>query len=135
VDPAIARALQEADELELITTGRVTGRPHAVRVQFAYRDGIVWLRTGGRPSSADATGVRRGPSRRTSDWLRNLEHEPAARVRIGANDVRVRYVPSADPAADLRRAVDLLRAKYGSEWVGDWYLDTGRIPVRLRLEE
>jgi hypothetical protein len=47
----------------------------------------------------------------------------------------VRYEPSADRDEDLRRAVALLREKYGSEWVADWYLDTGRIPVRLRLEE
>ena len=32
-----------------------------------------------------------------------------------------------------RRAVELLRGKYGPEWVADWYLDIGRIPVKLRL--
>ena len=135
MDPAWSTALAEADELELVTTGRATGQPHIVRLRFAYGDGLIWLRTGERAAAPDATGVRRrGESERTSDWLRNLEHDPDARVRIGNAQFRARYEPSEDAAADLRRAVDLLRQKYGAEWVGDWYLDAGRIPVKLRLE-
>lgn len=135
MDPAIERALAEADELELVTTGRVSGSPHAVRLQFAYDDGVVWLRTGERPSAPDATGVRRRTSSdRTTDWLRNLEHDPRAQVRIGRAAIEVRYEPSTEPAADLRHLVDLLREKYGVEWVADWYVDMGRTPVKLRLE-
>ena len=136
MDPAwsIERALAEADELELVTTGRVSRQPHTVRLRFAYDDGVIWLRTGERPSAPDASGIRRRTeSDRTSDWLRNLEHDPDARVRIADAELAARYEPSADPAADLRRAVELLREKYGAEWVGDWYLDAGRIPVKLRL--
>lgn len=115
--------------------GRVSGDPHVVRLRFAYDDGVVWLRTGERPSAPDASGVRRRTeSDRTTDWLRNLEHDPEARVRIADAELPARYEPSGDRAADLRRAVDLLREKYGAEWVGDWYLDAGRIPVKLRLE-
>jgi F420H(2)-dependent quinone reductase len=136
VDPATKRALAEADELELVTTGRVSGDRHTVRLRFAYDDGVVWLRTGERPSAPDASGVhRRTESDRTTDWLRNLEHNPEARVRIGDAELSARYEPSADAPADLRRAVELLREKYGAEWVGDWYLDAGRIPVRLRLDD
>ena len=105
-----------------------------MRLQFAYDAGAVWLRTGGRAPAPDATGVRRGGTPPT-DWLRNLEHTPRARLRVGGAEIAVRYEPSADRDEDLRRAVALLREKYGSEWVADWYLDTGRIPVRLRLEE
>jgi hypothetical protein len=134
VDAATRRALADADELELVTTGRVSGRAHSVRVQFAYEDGVVWLRTGERPSAPDASGVRRRTkSERETDWLRNLEHDPLARVRIADAELPAVYEPSADPAADLRRAVDLLREKYGPEWVADWYLEIGRIPVKLRL--
>ena len=57
----------------------------------------------------------------------------ADRWRTYAAELAARYEPSADPAADLRHAVELLRKKYGAEWVGDWYLDAGRIPVKLRL--
>jgi len=134
VDAAITRALIEADELELVTTGRVSGQPHSVRLRFAYTDGVVWLRTGERPSAPDASGVRRRTrSERETDWVRNLEHDPHARVRIADADLPAVREPSIDPAADLRRAVDLLRQKYGAEWVGDWYLEMGRIPVKLRL--
>jgi hypothetical protein len=134
VDAGTERALTEADELELVTTGRVSGETHTVRLRFAYADGVVWLRTGERPLAADASGVRRRTeSDRTSDWLRNLEHDPHARVRIADTELAARYEPSADPAADLRRVVELLRDKYGAEWVGDWYLDAGRIPVKLRV--
>jgi hypothetical protein len=134
VDGAIARALAEADELDLVTTGRSSGRPHVVRLRFAYDDGVIWLRTGERPSAPDASGVRRRTeSDRTTDWLRNLEHDPNARVRIADAELSARYERSADAVADLRRAVELLREKYGAEWVGDWYLDVGRIAVKLRL--
>ena len=134
MDPATTRALAEADELELVTTGRVSGRPHSVRLRFAYADGVVWLRTGERPSAPDAIGVRRRTrSERETDWVRNLEHDPHARVRIADADLPALREPSIDPAADLRQAVDLLRQKYGAEWVGDWYLEMGRIPVKLRL--
>jgi hypothetical protein len=134
VDAGTKRALAEADEIELVTTGRVSGEPHAVRLRFAYDDGVVWLRTGERGSAPDAVGVRRRTEAdRTSDWLRNLEHDPDARVRIADAELPARYEASVDPAADLRRAVELLREKYGAEWVGDWYLDAGRIPVKLRL--
>ena len=134
MDPAWSSALAEADELELVTTGRISGQPHAVRLRFAYQDGVIWLRTGERPSAPDASGVRRRTkSERETDWLRNLEHDPHARVRIADAEVPAVYEPSTDPASDLRRAVDLLREKYGPEWVADWYLEMGRIPVRLRL--
>ncbi len=134
MDVATERALALADELELVTTGRVSGQAHRVRLRFAYDDGVVWLRTGERPSAPDASGIRRRrESDRTSDWLRNLEHDPQARVRIADAELGARYEPSTDAGADLRRAVELLRQKYGAEWVGDWYLDSGRIPVRLRL--
>ena len=134
MDPAWTRALAETDELELVTTGRISGQPHAVRLRFAYQDGVIWLRTGERPSAPDASGVRRRTkSERETDWLRNLEHDPHARVRIADAEVPAVYEPSTDPASDLRRAVDLLREKYGPEWVADWYLEMGRIPVRLRL--
>ncbi|HEV8536441.1 MAG TPA: nitroreductase/quinone reductase family protein [Candidatus Limnocylindria bacterium] len=134
MDAATERALTESEELELSTTGRLSGRPHSVRLRFAYADGLVWLRTGERPPAADASGVRRRSSAdRETDWLRNLEHDPSCRVRIGQADLEARYEPSTDRDADLKRAVALLRDKYGAEWVADWYSDMGRIPVKLRL--
>ena len=92
------------------------------------------LRTGERASAPDASGVRRRTeSDRTTDWLRNLEQNPAALIRIADAEIPARYERSVDPAADLRRVVELLRRKYGAEWVADWYLERGRIPVKLRV--
>jgi hypothetical protein len=134
VDRATLDALAKGDEIELITTGRSTGKPHSVRLRFAYDDSVIWLRTGERPPPPDASGVRRRTSAdRETDWLRNLEGNPRCRVRIGRAEIEARYEPSTDPPADLRRTVELMRAKYGPEWVADWYVEMGRIPVKIRL--
>ena len=110
------RALRESEELEVLTTGRRTGAPHAVKVWFAYDGGAVWLRT-----DSDA------------DWLRNLERDPRCRIRVAGIETPARREPVADEAAALRELVDLWRAKYGAEWVSDWYVERGRVPVRLVL--
>jgi hypothetical protein len=134
VDPAVAGALCDAAARAPGTTGRVSGESHTVRLRFAYEDGIVWLRTGERPSAPDASGIRRRTeSERTTDWLRNLEQHPDARIRIADAELPARYERSTDPPADLRMAVELLRKKYGADWVADWYLEMARIPVKLRL--
>ena len=101
----------------LITHGRKTGRPHKATVWFAHDDGVLWLRT-----DVD------------TDWYLNLERDPRCRIRIGAVELAATREPIADEAAALRRVVDLFRAKYGVEWVSDWYVERGRAPVRLRLE-
>lgn len=117
MDPGREKALREAEELVLVTRGRKTGRPHEATVWFAYEDGGIWLRTD-----------------RDTDWYRNLRRHPHGRVRIGSTELAARSETIADEAAALRHVVDLFRAKYGVEWVGDWYVERGRAPVRLRLE-
>lgn len=109
-------ALRIAQEITLETRGRRTGRPHRVTLWFAYEDGGLWLRTD-----------------RDTDWFRNLVAEPACRVRLGAESVGAVREALPDEDAALRRLVDLWRAKYGGEWVADWYVERGRTPVRLRL--
>jgi hypothetical protein len=109
--------LREAEEIVLITRGRKTGRPHEATVWCAYENGGIWLRTD-----------------RDSDWFRNLVRDPRCRLRVGPAELGAVREPIADEAAALRHVVDLFRAKYGAEWVGDWYVERGRTPVRLRLE-
>lgn len=82
-----------------------------------YESGGIWLRTD-----------------RTSDWYRNLLRDPRCRIRAGTTEIDAVKEPIDDEAAALRHVVDLFRAKYGAEWVGDWYVERGRTPVRLRLE-
>ena len=105
-----------------MTTGRRTGRPHTVTLWSAYDDGTLWLRT-----DSDA------------DWYRNLLADPRCRVRFGSHEVDGKYEPvaEADEASareqGLRHLIGLWRRKYGNEWVGDWYVERGRIPVRVRI--
>lgn len=100
-----------------MTRGRKTGRPHEASVWFAYEDGTVWLRT-----DHDA------------DWYRNLRRDGRATIRVGEAQLAATFERIADEATALRHVVDLFRAKYGVEWVSDWYVERGRTPVRLRLE-
>ena len=116
-DDDLERALETSEEVELLTVGRRSGAAHAVRVWFAYDGEAIWLRTD-----------------RAADWLRNLERDPHCRIRVGAIEHAARREPVADEAAALRHIVDLWRAKYGAEWVADWYVERGRVPVRLVLE-
>lgn len=109
-------ALAAAEELVLVTQGRRSGRPHEARVWFASEGDDLWLRT-------DAT----------TDWFRNLEVDPRCRVRVGAHELAAVRVAVADTMSALRHVVTLFRAKYGQEWVADWYVERGRVPVLLRL--
>jgi deazaflavin-dependent oxidoreductase (nitroreductase family) len=68
----------------LTTRGRVTGQPHEIEIWFALDGARIYLLAGGGTSS---------------DWVRNLQAEPAVTVRIGATT----YAGTArvvDPATD-----------------------------------
>jgi len=54
-------------------------------------------------------------------------------VVIDDRQREARFEPPTDLAADLRGLVELWRAKYGADWVQDWYVEKGRVPVKLRL--
>ena len=112
----IEDVLRRAEEIELVTRGRRSGKPHAVTLWLAYDDGVLWLR-----GDAD------------SDWYRNLRADPKCRIRVDAMEVGGTREDVIDEDAALRRLVELWRAKYGREWVGDWYVERGRIPVRVRV--
>ena len=114
----LAAALAAADELELVTTGRRTGTRRAVTLWFAHDDGVLWLR-----------------GDRDSDWYRNLARDPSCRVQVNGLETSARREPIADEARALRELIERWRDKYGAEWVGDWYVERGRVPVRLRVED
>jgi hypothetical protein len=116
VNEALDATLRTAEELELETRGRQTGRAHRVTVWFAYDPPFVWLRTD-----------------RERDWFLNLEGDPHCRIRVGAVSADAIRTAVYDDPASLRRAVELWRAKYGAEWVADWYFEHGRAVVQLRL--
>lgn len=113
----LAEELRGAQELELVTRGRRTDRPHSVRLWFAHESGTLWLRT-------DSEGP---------DWLANLRAHPECTVRLAGLELAARCEPIDDRASALKKVVGLWRAKYGPDWVQDWYFERGREPVRLRL--
>ena len=76
IPPELDRALRDAEELEVITTGRRSRATHAVKVWFAYDSGEVWLRTD-----------------RGADWLRNLDSDPRCRIRVGGIEASARREP------------------------------------------
>ncbi len=89
-----------------------------MRLWFAREDDVIWLR--GDPDA---------------DWLRNLRAHPECIVRMGSDERRARYeAVTGDRNVALRHVVKLWRAKYGPEWVQDWWHERGREPVRLHLE-
>lgn len=60
-------ALADEEYCYLITTGRVTGKPHEIENWFSVENGVVYMLSGG--------GDR-------SDWVKNLRRNPEVTVRI-----------------------------------------------------
>ena len=51
----------------LTTTGRITGHPHTIEIWFALHNTTLYLLSGGRD---------------TSDWVKNIMHNPQVQVRL-----------------------------------------------------
>ena len=113
---ATEEALRSAQEATLETRGRRTGRPHRVVLWYAYEPPDIWLR--GDPGT---------------DWVRNLDSDQRCLFIVGAHAIEATRENVDDEGTALRHVVELWRSKYGAEWVADWYVERGRVPVRLRL--
>lgn len=61
--------MADDDYCYLTTTGRRTGRPHRIEIWYVAEGDTLYLLAGGG---------------RGSDWVRNLEAEPAVSVELGA---------------------------------------------------
>jgi deazaflavin-dependent oxidoreductase (nitroreductase family) len=87
----------------LITTGRVTGRPHRIEIWFAIDQDTLYMLSGGGDSS---------------DWVKNLRRNPQVMVEIGdavvAGQARVVEEPEED-----QRARALVHDKYAPGYGGD----------------
>ncbi len=85
--------------LYLTTRGRNSGLPREIEIWFMHRDGRFYV-------------IAEYP---TSNWLRNLQADPQAQVRVGGESftVHARFVDlEAEP--ELHRSVSgLSREKYG----------------------
>ena len=76
----------------LTSRGRVSGRPHEIEIWFALDGRTLYLLSGG--------GDR-------SDWVRNLQAEPAVSIRLrdSTYDAMGRVVEEGDESEHARRLV------------------------------
>ena len=88
------RTLATAPFCYLTTTGRRSGRPHTIEIWFALHATTVYLLSGGRENS---------------DWVKNLQQEPAVQIRIGTGRFtgRARVLNGPPREASLPVAIDL----------------------------
>jgi deazaflavin-dependent oxidoreductase (nitroreductase family) len=98
-------ALEHTNEIELTTTGRVTGKPISCPVWFVRRGGKLYLVPG------DGTD---------SPWYKNLLKTPV--VRLAARGAQ--YSAAATPITDagmFAQILDYFRVKYGAQSVDSLY--------------
>jgi deazaflavin-dependent oxidoreductase (nitroreductase family) len=124
----------EEDYCYLTTTGRVSGEPREIEIWFALVPGVV-RQSASRPSGRDAKVFMLSGGGKRSNWVRNLQREPAVTVRIGgiSRTGRARVVEDVDEDALARR---LLFGKYSSRYGGD--LENWRRtaqPIAVDLED
>jgi deazaflavin-dependent oxidoreductase (nitroreductase family) len=87
------------------TTGRRSGRPHQIEIWFARDGDTLYLLAG---------------AGRSSDWVRNLEADHRAAVRIGdeQHDAVGRILDTFRDADEAERARDLVFDKYQPRYDG-----------------
>jgi len=73
--------------LLLTTTGRRSGRPHTVGLQYELIDGVYWV--------GAADGER-------ADWYRNVEADPRVVIQVGENKINATVELVADPERVVR---------------------------------
>ncbi|HEY4397342.1 MAG TPA: nitroreductase family deazaflavin-dependent oxidoreductase [Acidimicrobiia bacterium] len=85
-------AAADDDFCYLTTRGRVSGRPHEIEIWFALDEHTLYMLSGGRDRS---------------DWVRNLQAEPAVSVRLrdSTYDATARVVEDGDESERGRRLV------------------------------
>jgi deazaflavin-dependent oxidoreductase (nitroreductase family) len=78
--------------LLLTTTGRKSGKPRVVPLQYEEIDGRIYL------------GSSRGVN---ADWVRNIQADPRVEVRVKAR----RFSGTAEVVADIKRNADFLEVR------------------------
>jgi deazaflavin-dependent oxidoreductase (nitroreductase family) len=110
------------DYCYLTTTGRQTGRDHRVEMWYERDGATVYLLAG---------------AGRSTDWVRNLEADPRARIRIGDQELTAtgRVLDEPGDREEAAMARELLYTKYQPRYEG--LLDDWRdraLPVALDLQ-
>ena len=102
---AALERIKDDSTIELVTTGRKSGKQHARPIWFVVDQGKVL--------------VQAGKDGKT-DWYLNIQKTPEAVVRAGKVQLRVRGTPIADAkrVAEIHR---LFLAKYTTARVLSWF--------------
>lgn len=88
--------LADLDFAYLTTTGRRSGRPHRIEIWFAFRDGRIYLLSGGGGAA---------------DWVKNIRADARIRIQVGSRGVAARGRIVTRKRED-QLARELLDAKY-----------------------
>ena len=114
--PLLDDHLRAASVCRLITIGRTSGQPRDIEIWFAAAGDRVFLLSGGRDAA---------------HWVRNVQADPAVRVRIGGRTFEGR-ASVVEGTIDDPVVRDALGAKYGRTSLRDWLRDS--LPVAIALE-
>jgi hypothetical protein len=98
-------ALRSTDEIELIVTGRISGRESSRPVWFVEEGETLYL--------LPVTGS-------DSNWYKNLQKSPAIRLTADGTELSADARP-IDDSAKVDDVVEKFRGKYGAERVTAYY--------------
>jgi hypothetical protein len=98
-------ALRSTDEIDLIVTGRTSGRESSRPVWFVEEGETLYL--------LPVTGS-------DSNWYKNIQRSPAVRVAADGTELSTNATP-IDDAAKVDDVVEKFRGKYGAEQVRAYY--------------
>jgi deazaflavin-dependent oxidoreductase (nitroreductase family) len=98
-------ALNDTHEIELTTTGRISGRQSSRPVWFVTKGESLYL--------LPVTGS-------DSQWYKNVLKTPTIRLAVAGSEYRARATPLTD-AAKVDEVVESFRAKYGARDVEAYY--------------
>jgi hypothetical protein len=104
-DTDFGKALTSTDEVQLTTTGRVSGRESSRPVWF--------VREGERLYLVPVTGSQ-------SQWYRNVVRTPRMRLAAGGAEYSAEGTPITD-LGEVGHVIDGFRAKYGAANVAQYY--------------
>jgi hypothetical protein len=98
-------ALSDTNQIELTTTGRLSGRESSRPVWFVRQGEYLYL----LPIHGS-----------DSPWYKNVVKTPAIRLAAGGAEYSVRATPVTDPAK-VDEVVESFRSKYGEHDVSSYY--------------
>ena len=105
LNPEFKKALDDTDEIELIVTGRKSGRKTSRPVWFVREGNKLYL----LPVKGSDT-----------EWFKNVLKNPTIGLDADGNKVTEKAKPITDPAK-VRDVVEKFRAKYGAGNVKKYY--------------